>query len=64
MAGVVLGITDGKNTEIVKGRNVKESMNVISGIIDPTAATTTTAPQGNSLIPGNPMQQRGQRRGL
>jgi HlyD family secretion protein len=63
MSGIVLGITDGKNTEIVKGRNVKEGMNVISGIIDNTTATTSS-PQGNSLIPSNPMQQRGQRRGM
>lgn len=63
MSPVMLGITDGKNTEIVRGRNVKEGMNVISGILD-NNTTTTTAPQGNSLIPQNPMQQRGQRRGM
>ena len=63
MSPVMLGITDGKNTEIVRGRNVKEGMNVISGILD-NSTTTTTAPQGNSLIPQNPMQQRGQRRGM
>ncbi len=62
MSGVVLGITDGKNTEIVRSRNAKEGMNVISGIIDNSTASTT--PQTNSLIPGNPMQQRGQRRGM
>ena len=62
MSGVVLGITDGKNTEIVKGRNVNEGMNVISGIVDNSTAAST--PQQNSLIPGNPMQQRGQRRGM
>ena len=56
MSPVVLGITDGKNTEIVRGRNVKEGMNVISGILD---NTTTTAPKANSLIPTGPQQQRG-----
>lgn len=57
MSPVVLGITDGKNTEIVRGRNIKEGMNVISGILDNSA--TTTAPKTNSLIPGAPQQQRG-----
>lgn len=57
MSPVVLGITDGKNTEIVRGRNVKEGMNVISGILD--NSTTSTAPKTNSLIPGSPQQQRG-----
>jgi len=62
MTGVVLGITDGKNTEIVKGKNVSEGMNVISGIID-KSTTTSTTPQQNSLIPSSPMQG-GQRRGM
>jgi HlyD family secretion protein len=56
MSPVVLGITDGKNTEIVRGRNVKEGMSVISGILD---NNTTTAPKTNSLIPSSPQQQRG-----
>jgi HlyD family secretion protein len=57
MSPVVLGITDGKNTEIVRGRNVKEGMQVISGILDNT--TSSTAPKTNSLIPSAPQQQRG-----
>src|SRR5664280_1931519 len=61
MSPVVLGITDGKNTEIVRGRNVKEGMNVISGILD--NSTTTTAPKTNSLIPGG-QPQGGMRRGM
>jgi HlyD family secretion protein len=56
MSPIVLGITDGKNTEIVRGRNIKEGMSVISGILD---NTTTTAPKTNSLIPSGPQQQRG-----
>jgi multidrug efflux pump subunit AcrA (membrane-fusion protein) len=55
MSPIVLGITDGKNTEIVKGRNVKEGMQVISGILD--NSTTTTAPKTNSLIPGGQPQR-------
>jgi len=62
MSGIVLGITDGKNTEIIKGRNVKEGMSVISGIID-NSTTASTAKQ-NSLIPGSPMGQGGPRRGM
>ena len=61
MSPVVLGITDGKNTEIVRGRNIKEGMNVISGILD--NSTTTTAPKTNSLIPGG-QPQGGMRRGM
>jgi HlyD family secretion protein len=62
MSGVVLGITDGKNTEIVKGRNVSEGMNVISGILDNSTTASTT--KQNSLIPSSPMQQGGPRRGM
>jgi HlyD family secretion protein len=61
MSPIVLGITDGKNTEIVRGRNLKEGMNVISGILD--NSTTTTAPKTNSLIPGG-QPQGGMRRGM
>ena len=57
MSPVVLGITDGKNTEIVRGKNIKEGMQVISGILD--NSTSSTAPKTNSLIPGAPQQQRG-----
>jgi HlyD family secretion protein len=57
MSPVVLGITDGKNTEIVRGRTIKEGMQVISGILD--NSTSTTAPKTNSLIPSSPQQQRG-----
>jgi hypothetical protein len=61
MSPIVLGITDGKNTEIIRGRNLKEGMNVISGILD--NSTTTTAPKTNSLIPGG-QPQGGMRRGM
>ena len=54
MAPVILGITDGKNTEIVKGRNIKEGMNVINGILD---NSTSTVPKTNSLIPGGQPQR-------
>ena len=55
MSPVVLGITDGKNTEIVKGRNVKEGMQIINGILD--NSTSSTAPKTNSLIPGGQPQR-------
>jgi|CZKP01.1.fsa_nt_gi HlyD family secretion protein len=57
MSPIVLGITDGKNTEIIRGRNIKEGMQVISGILD--NSTSSTAPKTNSLIPSSPQQQRG-----
>lgn len=64
MSPAVLGITDGKQTEIVKGRSITEGMKVITGLLDNTTAATTT-PQGNSLIQGsNPQQSRQMRRGL
>jgi HlyD family secretion protein len=57
MSPIVLGITDGKNTEIVRGRNVKEGMQIINGILDNSASSS--APKTNSLIPSGPTQQRG-----
>src|ERR1035437_5972421 len=64
MAAVVLGITDGKNTEIIRGKNIFEGMKIISGIADNTTAVKTPA-KGNSLIPGSNPQQPGQgRRGM
>jgi HlyD family secretion protein len=55
MSPIVLGITDGKNTEIVRGRNVQEGMQVINGILDNSASST--APKTNSLIPGGQPQR-------
>jgi HlyD family secretion protein len=58
MSPVVLGITDGKNTEIVRGRNIKEGMNIISGILEDNSSTTV--PTTNSLIPSSqPQRGRG-----
>lgn len=62
MSPVVLGITDGKNTEIVRGRKISEGMQVISGVMDDGSASTTTS--GSGLIQSNPMQQRQMRRGM
>jgi HlyD family secretion protein len=54
MSPVMIGLTDGKNTEIVRGRNIKEGMKIISGIVDnATAASSSTT---NPLMPA---QQRG-----
>jgi HlyD family secretion protein len=55
---LVLGITDGKNTEIVKSKNLKEGMNVIIG-----TATATNGNNANSNAPGKGMP-RGIGRGL
>ena len=56
MSPVFTGLTDGKNTEIVRGRNLKEGMKIISGIIEGNAPVTTT-----STNPFNPTPQGGNR---
>ena len=56
MSMIFAGLTDGKNTEIIRARNLKEGMKVISGIIENTASTATT-----STNPFNPTQQGGNR---
>ncbi|NCS82137.1 MAG: hypothetical protein GW788_10335 [Ignavibacteria bacterium] len=55
MSMISTGLTDGKNTEIVRGRNLKEGMKIISAILENNvvpAATTTNpfspTPQGGS----------------
>jgi HlyD family secretion protein len=49
MSGIGLGLTDGKSTEITRGRNIKEGMKIISGIIEnETAASSQT---GNVFAP-------------
>lgn len=50
MGMVSLGITDGKNTELVRSRNIKEGMQLIAGIIEPEKTA-------NSSNPLNPTQQ-------
>ena len=61
---IVLGISDGKMTEIISGNNVNEGMSVILRVVD-NSATATTAPAQNALT-GSAMggQQRGTRRGM
>ncbi|MCX6149078.1 MAG: efflux RND transporter periplasmic adaptor subunit [Ignavibacteriales bacterium] len=58
---VVLGVTDGKNTEIVRGRNLKEGMKVISGIVE-----NNTQVQNNKTNILNPQSNmpRSPRRGF
>ena len=53
---VVAGLTDGKNTEIVRGRNLKEGMKIIAGIIESDSPATSA-----STNPFNPTQQGGSR---
>jgi HlyD family secretion protein len=54
MAMVFVGLSDGKNTEIVRGRNITEGMKVISGVVD---NSTTAATSGTNVF--NPTQNRG-----
>lgn len=50
---VFTGLTDGKNTEIVRGRNIKEGMKIISGVIDTSTPTTTTSTNPFNMQQGN-----------
>ena len=55
MSPVTTGLTDGKNTEIVRGRNIKEGMQVISGIMDSdTKKTSNSSPFNSNQGPGGP----------
>jgi HlyD family secretion protein len=55
MSPVMVGLTDGKNTEIVRGRNIKEGIKVISGVVDASTTTTSTSSSSN---PFNTNQNR------
>ncbi len=50
MGMVFLGISDGKNSEILRSRNIKEGMKLITGIVEPDTKTSSTNPL-------NPTQQ-------
>jgi HlyD family secretion protein len=56
---VTIGLTDGKNTEITKGRNVKEGMKIISGIADNSTTSEASSSGSNPLMPA--AQQGGNR---
>lgn len=43
MTGVFLGLSDGKNTEIIRGRNIEEGMKVINGYETSAAANSNNA---------------------
>ncbi len=47
MGMAVLGLTDGKNTEIVRSRNLKDGMKVITGTENAAAANTSSTPNQN-----------------
>lgn len=54
-APLIIGLTDGKNTEIVEGRNITSGMKIITGITEESTTTTTT--KSNALSPSS--QQSG-----
>jgi len=54
---VTIGLTDGKNTEITKGRNIIEGMRIISGIAETSTAVSSSG--SNPLMPA--AQQGGNR---
>ena len=60
MGFAVLGITDGKNTEIVKSRALKEGMEVITG----TESQTSAAPRNTNIFNPNQNVPGGGRRGF
>ena len=60
MGYAVLGLTDGKNTEIVRSRNAKEGMQVITGF--ETAGEEQT--QNSNILSPNRNMPRGMRRGF
>ncbi len=47
MSMAVLGLTDGKNTEIVRSRNLKDGMKVITGSENAAAANASSTPNQN-----------------
>ena len=50
---LVLGITDGKNTEVVRSKNLKEGMNIIIGIQSPAGSkANNTGTAGHGLPRG------------
>ncbi|MBI5729596.1 MAG: efflux RND transporter periplasmic adaptor subunit [Ignavibacteriales bacterium] len=58
MSMAMLGLTDGKKTEIVRGRNIKEGIKIISGIIETeTPAATSGTNPFNPQQGGNPMRR-------
>ncbi len=60
MGFAVLGLTDGKNTEVVRSRNAEDGMQVITGL-ETAGETQTTNP---NLLTPNRSISRGIRRGL
>ena len=42
MSPVMIGLTDGKNTEIVRGRNITEGMKVISGVSEDATSQSSS----------------------
>ncbi len=58
----VLGLTDGKNTEIVRGRNLKEGMKIIIGVTEPGDVASTSS--SNLLNPQQPDRGAMFRRGF
>lgn len=53
-ARIQTGITDGKNTEIVRGRNIEEGMKIITGLKS-NAKTASTSTNRTSTTTENPM---------
>ena len=58
---VFLGLTDGKNTEIVRGRDIKEGMKIITGVVEDDAASTNSS---NLFNPAQPSRRDMFRRGF
>jgi len=57
MSPVMLGLTDGKNTEIIRGRDITEGMKIISAVIENNTSSSST----NVFNPAQPNMPRGMR---
>jgi len=54
MAPVVVGLSDGKNTEIIMSRELKEGTKIITGIQDSEEATSTKKSSNSSIMNSSP----------
>lgn len=61
MSGMMLGLSDGKSTEIVRGRNIKEGMQIITGVVEDENSNSSSGTNPFNPTPPSPrdMMRRG-----
>jgi len=57
MSPVMIGLTDGRNTEIIRGRDVVEGMKIITAVVEENTSSSST----NVFNPTQPNMPRGMR---